>query len=334
MIKQFLDNRLRGSELSGDNHLSAFCPFHSGGTERHRSFSVNLDTGLWCCYACHESGGIHKLLKMLGCPPSVTTSIQENVQDTRRKYAKKANLAPVKDEDTVLEEPLLGVYDYCPNVLVEKGFDPSLLKAFEVGFDRKRFRITYPIRSMDGELIGVSGRRILEDELEYFEKYKLYTSEIDEDANLKKPYRRPTLKGTLWNGHRVRLAQASKTYSFVIVVEGFNALLRAVEYGYPNTVATFNAHISANSGKVRRIAQQDLIVEFSVPAILFYDNDPAGIDGTMRSGTRLSRVLPVLVARYPKCKEGTQPDDLSRNEFYEAVQKAEHFTDWRKHNAV
>ena len=41
--------RRRGKELIG------LCPFH---TEKHTSFSVNPDKGLFYCHGCHEGGDI------------------------------------------------------------------------------------------------------------------------------------------------------------------------------------------------------------------------------------------------------------------------------------
>ncbi len=57
-IKQRMDYesyyRTQGLDLKGSGpERSALCPFHN---DRVDSFSVNVETGLWCCHACGAKG--------------------------------------------------------------------------------------------------------------------------------------------------------------------------------------------------------------------------------------------------------------------------------------
>ena len=54
--------RLNQSKQRG-NELWCHCPFH---VDRYPSFSVNLESGAWYCFACAEGGSIYQLVTLLG----------------------------------------------------------------------------------------------------------------------------------------------------------------------------------------------------------------------------------------------------------------------------
>ena len=54
--------RLNQSKQRG-NELWCHCPFH---VDRYPSFSVNLESGAWYCFACAEGGSIYQLVTRLG----------------------------------------------------------------------------------------------------------------------------------------------------------------------------------------------------------------------------------------------------------------------------
>ena len=43
----------------------AHCPFHHDKTP---SFSVNMESGIWHCFGCGESGGLNQLATKIGIP--------------------------------------------------------------------------------------------------------------------------------------------------------------------------------------------------------------------------------------------------------------------------
>ena len=53
------------------------------------------------------------------------------------------------------------MFDKCPIALVEEEYFPEdLLQKLDVGFDSEHMRVTYPLREIDGTLIGISGRTV------------------------------------------------------------------------------------------------------------------------------------------------------------------------------
>lgn len=176
IVQRHLPGTLRPS--GGGNALTK-CPFHKEGKETSPSFSVHLDKGVFHCFTCHLAGDIRRLLRLLGLSREsidVETAIIRPFLDKNRELAEleKQTLFYRQDPfkaDYVLPESLLGVYDWCPTRLVEKGFDPLLLQDLEIGFDRRNNRITFPLRDMYGNLAGISGGSMTPDQ---WPKYKVY----------------------------------------------------------------------------------------------------------------------------------------------------------------
>lgn len=47
------------------NSIQANCPFHKGGNEKKPSFSVDLKTGRYKCFACEEEGNYIKFISQM-----------------------------------------------------------------------------------------------------------------------------------------------------------------------------------------------------------------------------------------------------------------------------
>jgi hypothetical protein len=68
---------------------------------------------------------------------------------------------------------------------------------------------------------------------------------------------------------------------------------------------------------------------------LFLDNNEAGITGTLKTGEKLMRSLPVKVIEYPERlanDEDAQPDDLTIEELLEAKSSAVSYAIWSMTN--
>lgn len=48
-----------------NNEIRCACPFHKDGQEKHFSFNVNMQNGLWLCHTCGERGNIVQLVSRL-----------------------------------------------------------------------------------------------------------------------------------------------------------------------------------------------------------------------------------------------------------------------------
>ncbi len=176
LVERYLGGKHR---RSGESNVTLKCPFHKGGEETKPSFSINLDLGLFNCFTCHVSGTLPYLLRLLNVPDNVidmeTRGIRVELEDNKaRLMFKRRSEWKRKDPfqaHTILSPVVLKPYEWCPNKLVEAGFDPRLLENMQIGFDIPNKRITYPVHDIYGNLAGVVGGKT-EDWQQ--PKYKVY----------------------------------------------------------------------------------------------------------------------------------------------------------------
>lgn len=341
-IQALLQRHLPGTLRQGaSGNALTKCPFHKEGQERRPSFSVNPDLGVFHCFTCHVAGDVRYLLKLLGLPRSQIDQelvvIQPLLDENRRKaeFEKQhffTNSDPFQAQ-TTLPEALLGVYEWCPTMLLEQGFDMNLLRDMEVGYDKRNQRITYPLRDMYGSLAGISGGRTLPTQEP---KYKVYqggytdpkygkvTGDFGEWFDEQFPGFKCENHDLIWNWDRVwpRVSQSvSGQDDTVFVVEGFKACLWMIQSGYINTVALMGSYVSET--------QQRMIHRLGGNVMLLLDNDAPGRKATQRIGRLLWRQLHgrLKVVPYPledvqssiHDEADSQPDDYEAQGLHEMV---------------
>lgn len=328
LFQKYLNRPMRPS---GPENMLTYCPFHKGGQETTPSFSVNIEKGLFHCFTCHESGNIKHFLRSLGVAPALIDTetrvilpfLERNAEmhKLRRQHA-FAQKDPFAAQ-TVLPESLLGIYNYVPSKLLEDGFDPSVLREMQVGYDPRGERIIYPLRDMYGKLAGFSGGATKDGQ---WPKYKVYQgSRRDQRGNHIQGDFGPMFDEQhpgytcenhlyLWGFDQIyaRLSAASDQSATVHVVEGFKACMWMKMAGFRDTTALMGSYISDN--------QQRMLHRLGVTVVLFLDNDKAGRKATMSIGDLLWRPMKgrVEIVRYPEADivasmqsddGNTQPDD-------------------------
>ncbi len=127
--------RVKGEELS------ACCPFHD---DRSPSFSINMETGAWICYAGCGSGGLWKLvsrmrgigqkaakdyLKKAGIPSAVRPggrNFKKAMAEWRekREHGEKPKQRPCPPYDITRVPPWV----------LERGFSEEILKEYQCGY--------------------------------------------------------------------------------------------------------------------------------------------------------------------------------------------------------
>lgn len=336
LVKRYLPGPFRGGT---NGNILTKCPFHKGGQENSASFSINLDSGLFHCFTggCESGGGgdIRYMLRLLGLPrhaiDTETKIIGPILERNRELHAQELqNFSYGRDPfkaDYELPEALLGVYEWLPTQLVEKGFNWRVLKDLEVGFDKANQRITYPLRDMYGTLAGISGGATQPWQKPKYKVYEGRKRSIDRrwipgdfgdwfDDTF--PDYRCENHDFLWNFHRVSpgLINLSVGQGTIYVVEGFKACLWMIQHGYPNTVALMGSSISER--------QQRMLHRLGVTVVLLLDNDAPGREATLRIGDLLWRPLygKVNVAQYPDGDDDTQPDSYSGEQLAEITSTA------------
>ena len=337
-LVELLGRYLRFLKPAGRGEFACPCPFHKGGQERKPSCYINIEKGVFHCHTCKESGTLPKMLKRLRAPREAIDSASSMIQPETKKQRERRRFTNPEDEIHLLNEGLLGVFDFKPTDLTRAGFDPKTLRSMDIGFDRKNMRITFPIRDKIGRLVGISGRDVTGNG----PKYHVYKSKVDpknkhapnlldfapDDPEAQARYRNYDIKSHfhLWNFHNVypALIAPDSEVDALIIVEGYKACLWLLQHGIDNVVAVQGSRLSWQQ---RRMLQQ-----FRLNIILFLDANEAGMIGTLKTGPALLRDgHRVAVAEYPDwCDESAQPDNLDRDEVYDALDNVISFRQWRR----
>lgn len=310
---------LRKVSRSGNEDVMALCPFHSkadGSEEKNPSFAMNIYSGLWYCHSCHSRGNLYSFLRNVGLPRADIEFYYKGVLEEAERYAPKPPnpLDPVQATREPLEEGFLGMFDFCPQLLLDEGYPEELLRQFDVGYDEKHQRITFPLRDTKGVLVGLSGRTVNGS----FPRYKVYDKEY---VDFGLPARKTEKRALLWNAHKVLVQHAFEvdpSERYVVVTEGFKAVMRVAQAGITNVVGLLGSYMSNEQQWVlQKIADG--------PIFMMLDNNEAGRLGQLDAVKRLVRTVPrVWVVSYDK----DQPSDLSTTAIQTALLAAQPAATW------
>jgi len=305
------------------------CPFHGGGQERTPSCSIRRDAPVFFCHGCKAGGHIVKILRSAGISDTsakvaldglrVGSSPAQRASDNLRTvYGTDPYRGRYILDDADTLTPYRGI---TPKSLVDSGFTAETLDFFEVGVDAENLRITYPIRNIYGELVGISGRAIGD----AVPRYKIYKQEltrqrpelrVPEDYSIE-----DVKKATMWNFHTVYAALiSSPAPEPLVITEGFKACMWTWQSGYKQAVALIGSYLSDR--------QAELLARLAAPVLLFLDNNEAGTVGTDKAAFILHRYgVPFRIARYPDERE--QPDALEPEELNHALNHNLDYYTWR-----
>jgi len=327
LVDQIAQQHLQRVRVKEDFVASA-CPFHKGGQESHASFWINRKTGYWGCFTCQEGGGgLKALLKKLGVKASAIDGKIEAAEQEAKKYVAvnraRERIRSRKEfkGESILPDALLGVFDWLPLDLVNAGFTKELLREHDIGFDRRLRRITFPVRDLYGNLIGISGRSTQQNDHPKYLFYngrrtvagKEYSGELGEWYPA---YTNETVRDHLWRMEKCYERVNRDNEGQLIIVEGFKAALSLVQRGWLNTVALMGARISP--------AQERIVRSLGCTVFVLLDNNYAGKIGAKRVCQRLAvSTFPVYRCTYPAyCDEDVQPDDLDDQELESVLSNA------------
>ena len=291
------------------------CIIHGG--DNQTAFRFNKDTKTWACFTnkCHEQYGNDLIglvraltgrdftqavnfLKQFAPDLSDVDYLESKRQREIDNFIKSYDNTDIKPK-SVNEEALKSFRFLGSDYFIRQGFKQSTMDYFEVGHgwtDRHGvIRSVIPIRDEHGELIAYSLRDSRDIEVNDF-KYIL-TPGFNK-------------QGCLYNLNNV---QECANELPIIIVEGFKSVWRLYEYGIKNVVATMGAGITEG--------QQFLLCLYAMKGIVtFFDNDKAGMEGTLSAYKDLSsklEVSPVFIQELDVNGKGLDPADLTKEQVYE-----------------
>lgn len=153
------------------------------------------------------------------------------------------------EHEEIFGEQLLKKYEHKHEYLYEKGFTDEVIEHFDLGYcfdinDDLYNRITIPWRNSKGQLVGIVGRDVTdEDDKKYKAKY-----------------------GSKKSKHLYNLDKA-KWHDELIIVEDEKSVWRLYQFGYDNAIALGNCQLDNRKWLLRTYVDH---------VILCLDNDEAG----------------------------------------------------------
>lgn len=324
MMKQRINPRFMIEELGfkiereTPKELRCACIIHGG--DNKTAFRFNKSTNTWVCFThkCHEKFGndIIGLIRsvtgydFMGAIEWLTRFSGDVDYDggyVRFKRGKEMQAFVDYSSSSSLKHRSVNEYslkDFAPlrsKYFIKKGFKSETLDFFEVAGGWKDsegiIRDIIPIRDDKGDLVAYSLRDVRTNIEDEDNKYIL-TPGFNKD-------------GCLYNLFRAQKFCSEKP---LILVEGFKSVWKLHELGIDNVAAVMGSSITEG--------QKFLLFMYALKGIvIFFDNDAAGVEGTVKALSDLSskmNVSPVFIQeRDEKTGKGFDPADLSVDLLYE-----------------
>lgn len=173
------------------SNIQTNCPFHKQGQERKPSFGVNGEKDKCHCFACGWSGSIEEMVSELfgyqdagkfgknwlvkrfnSVEIETRPNILEVFNDRHNKYSRQtdginigihSNISNHKsnnDSDRYITEQELDKYRYVHPYMYERGLTDEIIERFDIGYDREREEITFPVKDIGGRCVFVAGRSV------------------------------------------------------------------------------------------------------------------------------------------------------------------------------
>lgn len=289
------------SESGGE--ISFSCPsadhFHGDTSPSAR---MNSRTTAFICHGCGKRGNAITFLAWHKSLPETVArrlleerygggAISAGVGNLEDMVAKIMNPEVVEEEKRIPpNEEWIDVFyqGMIDNVQAQKymdsrGFGQTICEEWQIGFDELSSRITIPIRNHEGRLVGFKGRAWRDNTIP---KYMILGDNRNQNRYGFQPYQKShyvfgldRIKKDLNRDPDLRYLRNEK-YEVLFIVEGELNVIAMDQNGF---------HLSVGiSGKELSQIQCDLIKSVANEAILFFDNDKAGVEGTKKAVEMLS----------------------------------------------
>ena len=298
------------------------CPFHD---DDKPSCSVNKDKGMFRCFGCNAQGNVLKFVCLMenlddenseelaqAASIAVTDILGRSTAEFSRNKKSQENRnksAPIKEDKpiktVVLQAENKPLTFELQNLKVEhsvfdkRGVSSKMIQTFGLGYYSQKGmmknRLVFPIHNSKGELVAYCGRWHNDNPPEGEGKYKLpkgFNKSVE-----------------LFNQHRAKEMLTEQDWEKpLIIVEGYWSTIRLHEAGFP-VVATFGHDLSEK--------QALMIANMTEDAIIIYDGDEPGQDGTARA---LMKLAPHVFVKTIVLAKDEKPDTMSLDELHVAVE--------------
>ena len=275
----------------GESEIGGHCPIHDDNSP---SWSMNVTTGLWICYACGATGNLTQLALRLSVSSDEAMLINQFIIESGLESLKSKG-----DEEVFIPKADVGAYRRFQPVpeqlLKSRGIDENTAHRYGLRWDPEPRHWIVPIVSPSGELWGWQA------------KGKGYFRNVPVGVNKSR---------TLFGLDRFRARTAILVESPLDVVRMASARLGVGVGG----LASFGAHVSH--------AQMSLMSARADIIVIALDNDEAGITAAKRVYD--ARPRPRGGISYLRYSHTNAKDigEMTSDEIEEAVTKASAIPWW------
>lgn len=163
---------------NGDN-IQTNCPFHKGGQERKPSFGINGEIDKCHCFSCGWSGTIEEMISELfgyqdngkfgknwlikkfnSIEIETRPNIMEKFNGRKNNINICDNLSNNNDTVKFITEEELDKYRYIHPYLYERGLTDEIIERFDIGYDKARDEITFPVADLYGTIRFIASRSV------------------------------------------------------------------------------------------------------------------------------------------------------------------------------
>ena len=321
-----LDNPTRRHGAAGKIEVWSLCPFHDDRSVG--SFSVNLSNGVYHCFVCGASGGLYGLLSKLLGQEKASELIGDITAESLAMLTDDYTSANKELKPTLqIPESVMAAYSMLPKRLIEQKKHPkSLIEELGIRVDLKSERILFPVRDMQGRLVGVQTRTAVDDNpgkrWQWYDVRwlrRILTAEEIEEWGLGE-YTAPR-DSVFYLENRSMAGWATGSFDHpVVLMEGMGHCLRCIEAGF-SPAGMFGTELGA--GQFNRLWKIYSRFGVKLPLIICFDADVPGRHAAYRSAFRLMSIADVKIALLPFIKgKKYDAEDLSPGELRQVLKRA------------
>tara|TARA_R110002020_G_scaffold280226_3_gene495995 strand:+ start:462 stop:1325 length:864 start_codon:yes stop_codon:yes gene_type:complete len=244
------------------DEFSISCPFHE---DKVASCSINVDKGVWICFAGCGQGSLYGfLMKYLHISYD---EVQQQVMKTEASFNVNMFDDVMEVDDKMHEVEFPFTRGYVPEWIFDRGFNKKVLRKWDCAIGQYD-SLVIPIRDQESTLVGWVTRR--------------------QNITPKYLYSKGLRKSKLLFGQHL----IEEPAPFVCITEGSLDTMWLDQHGFPS-VALLGASISK--------CQQDLTLKLPTEElVLCLDNDEAGMLGLYKAMSCLSHNFMVSYIKIPK----------------------------------
>lgn len=289
---ELFESNVKGLKKGSNSEVVGLCPFHN---DRNRSWSGNIETGLWFCHAGCGGGNAYQFAERIGIDPKPYITVNNiSKKKSRQEWKtqdKPISLADLAKKAHIYHKYLIEHYEELP---IPKVWTKKLVRELNIGWDYRSKSFTFPHYSAEGKIINIHWHR----------------GKSSGDGSCK------------W--YPLHFIARYDNKKRLLIDEGEKDCLSLLSLGHQVVTATLGAsNIPKDLSPLKPFKE----------IIVLYDNDKAGIDGSRQLADHLKTCFNKTEIRIGKWKNGIEgydvtdsiTNDPSLEELDEIIRNAEEY---------